>query len=210
MVLVEVRERDEDHEHNRQHREKHERQHRKREQRDMEALVEEGLHIRDEGIGLDSPLRLLLYMQRAPHVDGPDRNKWNEGRQRQHAEQQNEHGVVTRHTAENLRRLVPYARLRIGAQRAEVLEILPAKPGLEPDKQCLKGHQQKTLDHLPPLQLAKTHDQRGQPRPHISLAEDFRKGRKPAEDSRRTLFRFALRHRQHPFFCALCPSPYVG
>ena len=108
-------------------------------------------------------------MQSALHVDNPDRNKWDNRRQRKNAEEQDEHGVVTLHATIDLRRLIPDTALLVDAEGAKVFEILPAEGSMEVEEKRLKAHQEQPLDHLSPAKITEAHDQRRQARPHIAL-----------------------------------------
>ena len=138
----------------------------------MEALVQQGFQILAEaGDGL-VPRRLLLQQPGAFQVQPPHCKQQHDRREGEHAEKQNQHGVIAGHAAVDLRGLVPDAALRRGAQRGKTAEVGPAEAKEKRKVQRLKGQVQKPLDDLPIAQAARAHHQRGQARPGVSAPED--------------------------------------
>ena len=173
----------------------------------MEALVHKGAHLLAEtGDGL-VPRRLLLQQPRAFEVQPPYGEEQRERGERDHAEEQNQHGIIAGHAAVDLRRLIPDAALRRGAQGGEEAEIGPAEAEEKQGIQHLKAQVQQPLDDLPMAKAPCAHHQCGQARPAVSAPEDAGGAFSPVLHVNPPLFKGEglPRPAKQPFRCVTAP-----
>lgn len=175
VVSIKVREGNEDHKDDRQHREEDHCEHREREQRHMEFLVPHGAEIVPEGSDRAAVLGVLLRAPRVPDVGIPEIEKHGAHRGREHAEEQNQHGVIAGEALEDLQLLVPYLALRLRAERCKLGEILHRKIPEEENKPDLAEQIRRAADELLIPDAARAHDEKRQARPKTASRRGIQK-----------------------------------
>jgi len=94
VIRVEVGKRNEDHENDGQQRKQHQRQHGHGEQGYMKALIRQAVQVVPEARDFPPLPQILLGVPGIPDVRVPNVQEHRNHRQRQHAVEKNQHGVV--------------------------------------------------------------------------------------------------------------------
>ena len=141
----------------------------------MEFLVPHGAEIVPEGRDRAAVFGVFLRAPGIPDVGIPEIEKHGAHGDRQHAEKQNQHGVVAGDALEDLQLLVPDLALRLRAERGEPGEILQRKIPEEEYESDLAEQICRAADKLLIPDAARAHDEKRQACPETASRRGIRK-----------------------------------
>ena len=177
---VKVGKGDQHHEDDRQNGEKKQRGQRRGQQRHMEALVQQRFQLVPEGRDGFAFFPQTAELCRAFQIQEPYIQENSGDGQRQHAVEQDEHGIVAGHPLVDLVDLVPNPQLRVFAKGVEMGQILPAETEEKPEVQRLRPQIQQSLADLAEAKAAAAHHHQRQAGEEIAFfPEGFPKAAKP-------------------------------
>ena len=160
MGGVKVGEGNQHHKHDGQHREGHKADHRRGQQCRVKVAVQQALQILAEGRNMLAMCIAQAQLSRALQIQEPEIEKQDRRRDGEHAEQEDQHGVVAGDALVDLQLLVPDLELCVFAQRSEMGEVLPAEAEEETEEGELGEQIQQSLSELAETEAAASHDKK--------------------------------------------------